>query len=431
MDPKTISGEQGEQAVNELAFHTYLKYWCFPNPRDEKGSKNEICDLLILFRSTAIIVSIKNYSFKGEYEKYFRSTLDKAVSQIEGAERKLFKNNKEVFIKHPEMDISQFDPSKYDQIFRVIVNLNTIPLFYPPGRMSKNGYVHIFNWGAFLNLVQELDTIPDFIHYLKIREKLFINRGALLMLGAENDWDSYTGSEFHKYMNSIDRTGKQFLMLDGGELDLLADYYFNEKEFNKHFYSSEYTHMSYELNGKWQDYLSKKEVQRKKQHDKVSYFIDEFVKREVLYKTEPNNLEVATELLSLSRFERRLLGQQFFEFAERYKNENGLFIARRYGKVNDLTIGYLLHGSNIEDEKVLTFMDLAMSGYCYWDKYQTKKMILIAVSNQLIRFKFGYMKDVTPFPKDYESDLVHDLKLLNWFMNLEEIRFTIKEYPEE
>ena len=66
-------GEEGELAVNTIAFHTYLKYWCYPNPKDEKGTKKEICDLLILFKDTAIIVSIKNYSFKGDYEKYFRS----------------------------------------------------------------------------------------------------------------------------------------------------------------------------------------------------------------------------------------------------------------------------------------------------------------------------------------------------------------------
>jgi hypothetical protein len=335
MNPNKLSGDLGEQAVNEIAFNTYLKYWCYPNPRDEHGSKKEICDLLILFKSTAIIISVKNYSFKGDYQRYFRSTLDKAISQIQGAERKLFTHTNDVYIKHPELQEEKFDPNQYTHIYRIVVNLNTVPLFYPAGRLGKNGYVHIFNWNSFLSTVRELDTIPDFINYLKIREELFNNKEALLLIGSEDDWDAYTGAEFHKYMSTIDTSQKPMLLLSGDELDLLADYYFTEKRFNAHVYSKEYTYLSYELDGKWEDYLSRKEVQRKKQDEKPSYFIDEFVKREVLYTTDRYNLEIATELLSLSRFERRIVGKQFFDFAERYMDQNGPFIARRYGKVND------------------------------------------------------------------------------------------------
>lgn len=431
MGPQQESGELGEQAVNKLAFHTYLKYWCYPNPKDEQGSKKEFCDLLILFKSTAIIISVKNYSFKGNYEKYFRSTLDKAVSQIQGAERKLFANEKDVYIKHPNMKETIFNPALYTHVFRIIVNLNTTPLFYPPGQLSKNGYVHIFNWEAFLRTVLELDTVPDFVNYLKVREELFSDKEALLLTGAENDWDSYTGAKFHKYMSNIDRNGMVFLMISGNELDLLADYYFNDKRFNEHFYSKEYTDINYELDGKWEDYLGRSEVLRKKNEDRASYFIDEFVKREVLYKNDEQNIEVATELLALSRFERRILGKQFFEFAEKYKDQNGSFIARRYGKVSDLTIGYLLHGSSMPDDMVLKLMEIAIDGYCYWDNYQTEKMVLIAFSNKLMSFKFGFVKAIVPFPQDYEESLKQDLKVLNWFQNLEKVEFNIKEYPDQ
>lgn len=424
-------GDLGENAVNQIAFDTYLKYWCFPNPKDEQGSKKEICDLLILFKTTAVIISVKNYSFKGDYERYFRSTLDKAISQVQGAERKLFNNNSDLYIKHPELNEQKFEPENYRNVYRLIINLNTTPLFYPAGRLSKNGYVHIFNWNSFLRTVIELDTVPDFINYLKIREELFQNKESLFLLGAEDDWDKPTGQEYFKYMNNIDRSENQFVSIMGDELDLLADYYFNEKKFNSHFYSNEYTHLNIELDGKWDDYLSRKEVQRKKDDEKLSYFVDEFVKREVLYKTDSDNLEIASELLSLSRFERRIVGKQFFEFAEKYRDKTGLFIARRYGKVSDLTIGFLLHGKIIDDEKVLTFMNLAINGYCFFDNYQTKKLILISTSNELSRLKFGYAKDIKPFPKDFEEDIKHDLKILNWFQRIEEVKFNIQEYPDQ
>lgn len=432
MDIRHSQGEDGEQAVNTIAFHTYLKYWCYPNPKDERGSKKEICDLLILFKDTAIIISIKNYSFKGDYEKYFRSTLDKAISQVQGAERKLFDSIANVYIKHPDLEEICFNPQLYKNVYRLIVNLHTGPLFYPGGKKTSKGkYIHIFNWFAFLKVVQELDTIPDFIHYLKTREEAFLEKDVLIMTGKEEDWDIYTGKEFHKYMEDFNPTEKVGLLLSGNELDLLADYYFNEKKFNKEIYSTEYNMGSFELDGKWERYLSREEVQRKKKEDRASYFVDEFVKREVLYKTDRYNLEIATELLSFSRFERRILGKHFLEFCERYKNENGFFTARRYGKVNDTVIGFLLHGHTMPQEMVLTLMDIAIKGYCLWDKYQSKKIILISVSNKLGHFKYGYLNDIQPLSKEDEEIIEHDLKVLNWFQNIENIVFNIKEYPDK
>ena len=30
-------GDAGEEYVNELTYKSYLKYWCYPNPKDIKG----------------------------------------------------------------------------------------------------------------------------------------------------------------------------------------------------------------------------------------------------------------------------------------------------------------------------------------------------------------------------------------------------------
>ena len=57
----TEKGKQGEDAVNQISFKTYLKYWCYPNPKDELGDKKEICDLLIIFKDVLILFAIKNY----------------------------------------------------------------------------------------------------------------------------------------------------------------------------------------------------------------------------------------------------------------------------------------------------------------------------------------------------------------------------------
>lgn len=129
MSESDIKGKIGEDAVNELANNTYLKYWCYPSPKDENGDRKEICDLLIIFQKTVLIVSVKNYNFSGNYKRYFRSTINKAVSQVQGAERRLFNFGTKT-IKHPTKGNFEFDPSKYKSIHRVVVNLNTLPLFY-------------------------------------------------------------------------------------------------------------------------------------------------------------------------------------------------------------------------------------------------------------------------------------------------------------
>ena len=424
-------GIEGEEAVNKLAFDTYLKYWCFPNPKDELGNKKEICDLLIIFKSRLIIISIKNYSFNGNYERYFRSTLKKAMAQIHGAERKLLDKSNNISFSHPETGSFNFSPDNYNSVHRLIININSVPLFHPGGLNTKNNeFAHIFNWNSFLGIVKELNTIPDFIEYLKQRELAFKDTEFLMMLGEENDWDVQTNKSFIQYSSEQRNNQKRSILFSGSELDLLADYLFNNRKFNKIFYSTDYNSASFILDGRWKEYLKRKVVKRKKKEDRSSYFVDEFVKREVLYRNNPNNIKIATELLSLSRFERRIVGQTFFEFQDRYKNEDGYFVARRYGTINDIVIVMVLHGEKMEKEHVMISMQLAAEGYCVWNEYNADKIIIISTSNKLTHFKFGFIENVEPFSKEKEQEIIEDLKLLNWFQNIEQIHMNFTEYPE-
>lgn len=431
MDSKAkLTGDVGEEAVNTLAFKTYLKYWCYPGPRDEQGSKKEICDLLILFRNTAIILSVKNYAFKGNYERYFRSTLDKAVAQVSGAERKLFNNNNDVYIKHTDLGESIFDPLKYNVVHRIIVNHSTAPFFYPAGRLTANNkFVHIFNWGAFMGIVNELDTIPDFIGYLNERELVFQGRNVTLMNGSEDDWIEAVQKSFREYAVNNNPIGNNYALISGNELDLLADYYWNGRKFNKHFYEEEYNGLSFQLDEKWEEYLSQKEVQNKKTADRASYFVDEFVKNEVLYSHKTTNLELAVELLALSRFERRIIGSEFLAFATKYRGVGERFIVRRYGKVNDLVIAFILYSRDMPHNVVMQIIQIAAEGYAYWNKYEDKKIAIIGFSQDMMGFRFGLM-NVEPFPKGHEDQVVADLKMLKWFTNFEVFNITHNEYPK-
>lgn len=229
---------------------------------------------------------------------------------------------------------------------------------------------------------------------------------------------------------SEDKLGFNRIIVSGNELDLLADYYFNDRKFNKNFYSDKYNLQSFELDGKWQYYLDRKEVQKKKEEDRLSYFVDEFVKREVLYRNQETNLSIATALLSLSRFERRIVGQTFFDFALTYKDKTSNFIGRRYGTIGDLTIAFVIHDRSVEHQLVMNALELAVEGFCVYNKYQCKKILGIAFSNELAGFKYAYLDNVLPFEEEYEGEVLADLKIVGWFTDIEYIHTTYEEYPK-
>ena len=336
-------GDVGEALVEKLANDTYLKYWCFPNPEDLLGNKKEICDLLILFKNTVLIISTKNYLFKGNYERYFKSTIQKAIRQISGAERKLFDSNKTIQFEHPVAGIYQFDKSQFNRVYRIVINLSDLPLFYPGGVNTPSGkYAHIFNWSAFLGIVEELDTIPDLIQYLEERERIFADRKLIFALGSQNDWKNVQIKAFFDHSDNRKNSEPYDFLISGFELDLLGDFLFSERHFSDH-YNSDVSSNLIILDDAWKNYIEQKRVLLKKEADRASYFVDELVKREIVKVDHPSKLDLATELLSLNRFERRIIGKQFYEFLSKKKGFKKTAIHRRYGKVGQLVIGFIIH----------------------------------------------------------------------------------------
>ena len=425
-------GLQGEEFVNELAYSSYLKFWCYPGPVDERGDKKEIADLLILFKNTLLILSVKNYEFKGLYDRYFRRTLEKAVSQIYGAERKLLESKHEVFIKHPEREPERFLPADYDVVHRIIVNLGESVQFYPSGSVTKAGkFVHILDKEAFKVIIEELDTIPDLVKYLQDRERIFVGKDVLMLPGEENAFDSNTGRQFFEYTaenrNPSERTS---ILISGTEYDLLAKYLENDKKFPDYFSSSEYNGAWFELDGAWDFYQKREEVVLKRKHDRYSYFVDEFVRNEILINVNDFRLGIAKELLSLTRFERRIIGQGFFGLFEDNKHKGGWYMARRHGKVADLLVSFIIYGADMKLEAVDTLLEVAIKGYSLFEGYQTRKSLLIAANNRLTQFRFGYMQDIEAFSKEDEEIIKHDLEKLKWFQNPQIVNYSLKEYPD-
>ena len=86
-----LKGKTAEAVVHELAYRSFLREWCYPNPRD-KGGK-EICDLLVNYDGTILIVSVKNVAYSGNFDRYQRKAFEESTKQILGAERRLMGGN--------------------------------------------------------------------------------------------------------------------------------------------------------------------------------------------------------------------------------------------------------------------------------------------------------------------------------------------------
>ncbi|MCQ4139182.1 hypothetical protein [Chryseobacterium sp. EO14] len=424
-----IKGTEGEDFVNDLAFSSFFKYWCYPSPKYENGDKKEICDLLVIFNDVLIIFSVKNYEFKGNHLRYFNNTISKATKQIAGAFKTLF-SDKEIKIKHPDKIEEIFLKDKIQKIFRIVVNLGENVKFYPFNSLTnKNDFVTVFDKITFKTIIKELDTIPDFIDYLQKREELFKDRFTIILPSDENDFSEETQKDFFSLTQDNLNTSMKTMLVSGSENDLLAYFLLNKREFPKVLQDEEITDYYLTIDGKWEEFTNQKLFENKKEADRISYFIDKFVENELLINITADREKIAKYLLSFDRLTRRSISQSYFDFHEKNTKNSGLYFGRRIGNFNGVGILFTSYTDEMSDEMFSTLNQLAIESFNLYEKYKYKTIILIS-TNKHHRFKFGLVENIVPYPKEYEQQIIHDINVLGWFTNLTEEKYTNKEFPD-
>ncbi|MFC4510191.1 hypothetical protein ACFO28_07735 [Flavobacterium buctense] len=419
-------GNDGENFVNELAYNSFLKYWCYPSPKYENGDKKEICDLLILFNSVVILVSVKNYEFKGNHFRYFNNTIAKAVKQLHGAYRKLFSESV-VIIKHPDKLAEIFPKNKIEKVFRIVINLGDGVKFYPFNQMTKNDdYVTLFDRDSFATIISELDTIPDFIDYLEKREKVFTGKMTIILPGEEFDFPIETQRDFFSLRNEI--INSDFIFISGSEKDLLATFFKNTRNFPE-VLNGDSNGYYLIIDGAWENYISIEKVVRKNEADKISYFIDNFVKHELLININPMRESLAKALLSFDRLTRRTISKSYVDFHGLYKNETGLFFGRRFGDFNGVGVLFTFYTNNMSFEMINHLNNLAIESSNLYTDYKSKSMILISSNNQH-RFLFSYIDKLEKYTESLENEIRKDVETLGWFTKHTKFEGTEHEFPD-
>ena len=307
-------GQLGEDFVNKIAFNSFLKYWCFPGPLDIIQDNKEICDLLIVFDSVCIIVSVKNYDFGGDYNKYFKKTIGKANRQIIGAEKKLF-GDRITLLKHPERNAEEFPKETITKTYRIIVNLNTNVKYYQTSYVYKGKQFTVMDSMAWQTSLAELNTVPDFIDYIDNRTTLFKNFPAFILPREEYDFSESDGiqlmSELDKFIYDNDGNSK-LSIVSGTEMDLIALYINNDFKFPSKLIKNEADILNIKIDGEWDKFLNSKLHKAKNELEQEGYFIDQLV-CEMIINSE-NGEYLAKMFFKLNRIERSIFAKRYLEY---------------------------------------------------------------------------------------------------------------------
>ncbi|WP_158408778.1 hypothetical protein [Fibrella aestuarina] len=395
-------GKAGEEFVNNLAYDTYLKYWCYPGPIDLNGDSKEICDLLVLFQDVCIIVSVKNYDFPDasievKKQRYEKKVVAKSSSQLYGAERKLFDSKYEIFIKHPEREPEKFNKEKFRRVYRITINVGEQIEDYALASSNKKGFVSILNRDSFTKILQELDTVKDLIDYLDEREKF-------LTLNKCSIWY-------------------------GEEKNILSVYLRNAREFPEEYFQEQENQKVIDLLGNWEFYDNHSSVAAKRYANRNSYFIDRLVNEYVL--PLPNGADtLALELMSLDRLERRAVVEALLGIVAQCVENDPDEVGRRFFECN--SIGYLMlyFPNELSDSEVDKLMNAASMMYSYKKRYD--RIVCLAANYNIERYRFGMFEwPAYPFDSGYAEYVEKLIKFVGWFINEQSFLYSATEYPDE
>lgn len=179
-----------EEFVFRLSQSAFLPLWTYANPL-RPGEGKELCDVLIVCPPHIIIFSVKECEIgrdgdpRTQRERWLRSAVDTSVRQVYGAERQLRQMNSVATSdgSGTSVDLGPDDARKVHRVAVAIGSGGSVPL---ESRDYGKGFVHVFGASDVFLILNELDTITDFVEYLIEREAFFATFSGRLA-GTEQD----------------------------------------------------------------------------------------------------------------------------------------------------------------------------------------------------------------------------------------------------
>ncbi len=334
-----IKGAKAEKIVHDLATKTFLIDWCFLNP--SLPNNEELCDLLVVFDDTAIIWQIKDLKLD-KNGKYKKAEVDKNLRQLAGARRQLFNLKTPIYLKNARRSV---DTSKIQQVFLISVLLGEGEDFFSFVDEIKDKKVHVFTRDFTQIVLNELDTVSDFVEYLKAKEQFIDTDKSLVIIG--------------------------------GEEEFLAFYLMNDRSFKRF---AEADHIMIQ-DGSWEHLQNKPEYKAKKKEDEISYGWDSIINR--AHEGSEKYELVARELARPNRFQRRYLSKVFFEAHVLAHKDEKHDLFRRIMPGDGITYCFLFQ----DDPEPRNNRKAMLTAICWIarGKYQQNKKVLGIATEMKIR----------------------------------------------
>lgn len=204
-----------EQRLAALGYKTFLKLWSYPNPYKMQTNGKELCDLLVVFDNHIIIFSDKDCSYgdsgnpQVDWRRWYKKAIQKSAEQLIGAKNWIINYPDRIAIdakctKKFPFEVKITTDTKFHLICvahgaserckkyfsggdgglcinnQIVGELHTSPDSFPfhVGRVfpEEENFVHVFDDASYANILQELDTIQDFLGYLEARKELLLTK---------------------------------------------------------------------------------------------------------------------------------------------------------------------------------------------------------------------------------------------------------------
>jgi len=295
-----LKGKNAENFVYELSQKSFITDWCYKSPKLPNGK--EICDVLIAYDNIAIIWQIKDLKLD-ENNKYKKSEVEKNLHQLSTARRRLFEKKLEIELENPRRGKEKFNPNIITEIYQISALLGKGEDYFSGIEIIDDKFIHTFTREFTEIILSELDTISDFVEYLREKEKLFSKNVKIIIMGDEKE--------------------------------LLAYYLMNQRTFEEIEKMNEIIFQE----GIWDDLQKRPEYLAKKKEDRISYGWDAIINRA---HTGGGEYEiVAREMAHLDRFDRRVMSKAFYEAHVRAHRERSKNVFRRLLAIQGTTYCFL------------------------------------------------------------------------------------------
>lgn len=393
---------KSEKYVYWICEKSFLSLWSYLNPI-RRGGK-EVCDILVVSGPHILIFSVKEIKIKPsgdesiDKERWIKRAIKKSCDQIYGAQRRIFSH--EDVITRDGKRIIELPELPKRKIHRIAIAFGGNRNFPIIDKDFGSGFVHVFDEKSFAILLGELDTITDFIDYLKEKEKFLSSSGVI--------------------------------QLPGGEEDLLAAYLHVGRKFPE---KSDLIILEEDL---WENFKRKPEYIAKKKADGESYFWDSLIeifckdiseeKLEIGGAFSENEMVVRVMAME-DRFGRRILGKSFNEFLK--LAEQNKVRSRTINSPSDVTYVFLAmpHG---EDRG---FRMAELHGRCLVMRSKKEKGdTVIGIATEQPKKGRGSSLDaiymcIKEWNKDFQEMLDSMPEELNYFKSPKETRIQEDEFP--